>query len=165
MVLRLSPEDRRVGDERHLARVASLRRYAEVDVADDAGTVVLAEEHGGDAVLQLLLPDVEGIWVLGGDLPASVAALFHVCASNAAYYTTTRRQKTNPRQKPSAGAVESQPSAANCLFHSSGGITIRSFSGKPALIIATAKSTAFVGALASAVKFRYNTYCSFVPAK
>ena len=36
---------------------ASRRRHAEVDVADDAGAVVLAEEHGGDAVLQLLFTD------------------------------------------------------------------------------------------------------------
>ena len=32
----------------------SRRRHAEVDVADDAGAVVLAEEQGGNAVLQFL---------------------------------------------------------------------------------------------------------------
>ena len=35
----------------------SLRRHAEVDVADDAGAVVLAEEHCGNAVLQFLFAD------------------------------------------------------------------------------------------------------------
>ena len=54
VVLRLGPENRRVGNEHHLAWVAAFRQHAEVDVADNAGAVVLAEEHGGDTVLKLL---------------------------------------------------------------------------------------------------------------
>ena len=57
VVLRLGPENRRVRNEHHLARVAALRQHAKVDVADNAGTVVLAEEHCGNAVLQFLFAD------------------------------------------------------------------------------------------------------------
>ena len=55
MVLGLRPEDRRIRQKRHLAHIAPLCAYAEVDVADDARAVELSEERGGDAVLQLLL--------------------------------------------------------------------------------------------------------------
>ena len=55
MVLGLGPEDRRVREERQLARVAAFRQHAEVYVADDAGAVVPAEEFGRDLVLQLFL--------------------------------------------------------------------------------------------------------------
>ena len=57
VVLRLGPENRCVRNEHHLARVTALRQHAEVDVANNASAVVLAEEQGGDAVLQLLFAD------------------------------------------------------------------------------------------------------------
>ena len=37
--------------------VAAFGRHAEVDVADDASTVVLAEERSGDLALQFLFAD------------------------------------------------------------------------------------------------------------
>ena len=40
-----------------VAGIAAFRQHAKVDVADDAGAVVLAEEPSGDAVLQLLFTD------------------------------------------------------------------------------------------------------------
>jgi len=57
MVLCLGPEDRCVGDEGHLARVAAFRQYAEIDVADDAVAVVLTEVRGRYAILQFFFSD------------------------------------------------------------------------------------------------------------
>ena len=39
---------------------APLPHYAKVDVTDDAGTIILAEEQGGDSVLQFLSYNISG---------------------------------------------------------------------------------------------------------
>ena len=58
---------------------------------------------------------------LGGFLPAAPKLHgFGICLppQNAAYYTTTRRQKTNPRQKSSARATTNTAVARLCTFQS-----------------------------------------------
>ena len=65
---------------------------------------------------------------LGGFLPAAPKLHgFGICLppQNAAYYTTTRRQKTNPRQKSSARAVGSRPSATSYFSGFLAGINFR----------------------------------------
>ena len=57
MKTKVLPEDWRVGQEHHLARIAAFWRHAEVDVTDNAVAVELAEIGSRDAVLQFLFAD------------------------------------------------------------------------------------------------------------
>ena len=62
MVLRLCPKESFLRQEGQLPRVSRLCGYSEVDVPDDAHTVVRTEEVRSNAVLQLLFTDCR--WVI-----------------------------------------------------------------------------------------------------
>lgn len=97
VVLRLGPENRRIGDEHHLARVAALRQHAKVDVADDAGAVVLAEEHCGNAVLQFLFADEilrhNGEWFHGWRFRGDIIAKCNIAVLDLCCWCYSPKQK------------------------------------------------------------------------